>query len=300
MEYELVSVLPFRCKWRAEFCIKEQGRRIQRKRIRKVIEARSEIEARAKAEALAHEMTAAAPKSMSDLMRAYSYALSERDVAPETKAGYQKAARRVINHLGQHSAQCEDFSATDAQRYVHERLTSGASSNTVRQEISVIRMALRERGLPDPFEGTPLPPRAKCEFDRSQIERAKALLQRIEGPMGLAAWLAYGCRLRTGEIAALHTDDAPYDDDTLSIRHTVGQDGVIRPLKLQRQIGLKGETLRRLRLHMVACLRGPGYLLGTPQSPANPQVIAHKWKAIARAAEVRASLNDLRSLGGDL
>lgn len=298
MEYELVSVLPFRRKWRAEFCIKENGRRIRHARIRKVIDAHTEAEARAIAATEAKTLTMTAPDDMAELVRAYACSLPGCDVTDETRAGYRKAARRAVEHFKERPLRCDSFAVRDAKEYVRDRLSDGASPNTVRQEISVMRMALRSRGLADPFDEIGLPTRPKCELSENQTARVEGLLERIEGPMGLAAWLAYGCRLRTGEIAALHTDDAPYDENVLFVRNVVGQDGALRLMKRTRQIQLTGEALRRLRMHQVAYLHGSGYLLGTPHTPANPQVLARRWGAIVQAAGLDVTLNGLRALGG--
>lgn len=297
MEYEVTSVLPFRDKWRAEFRTLKNGAKVPYERVRKVINAETESAAWTAAKAVAKTMTIDASETMEALLDAFSRTVDSAQIAEDTKKGYAKAARRAMAYFERYPQRCERFGCADAKSYARRRIDGGAASNTVRQEISVIRMALREHGLPDPYAFVGLPPRGRGEFNRNELRRLEGVLRAIEGPMGLAAWLAYGCRLTTGEIAALHTDNAPRDENVLRIRNAVGQDGLLRRARRPRTVSVEGDVLRRLRTHVLVALRGDGYLFGTTGSHANPQVLAHKWAAIAHAAGLRLTLNDLRAAG---
>ena len=298
MEYEVTSVLPFRDRWRAEFRMTRKGEKVPYERTRKVICAESESDAVAKAKAMAEAMTIDAADTMEALLEAFCHAIGGAHVAEDTKKGYVKAAKRAIGYFERYPSRCGSFGCTEASDYARLRSDDGAAPNTVRQEITVIRMALRERGLPDPYKAAGLPQRRRREFDQGQIRRLAALLKVIKGPMGLAAWLAYDCGLLTGEIAALHADDAPRDENVLRIRNVVGQDGCLREAQRPRTVEVRGDALRRLRTHEFMAPQRDGYLFGTTGSHANPQVLARKWTAIAQASGICLTLGDLRAIGG--
>ena len=299
MEYEVTSVLPFRDRWRAEFRMMKKGEKVPHERIRRVVTAESESAAVAKAKAMAEEMTIDAAGTMDALLEAFCRTVGGAAVAEDTKKGYVKAAKRAIAYFESHPLRCEGFGCAEASDYAELRGGEGAASNTVRQEITVIRMALRERGLPDPYRTAGLPKRRRREFNPEQIRKLRALLKVIEGPMGLAAWLAYGCGLTTGELAALHTDDTPRSENLLHVRNIVGQDGNLRDAQRPRTVDVEGDALRRLRTHEFMALQYDGYLFGTTGSHANPQVLAHKWAAIAQASGLCLTLGDLRAIGGE-
>lgn len=299
MECSLVSVLPFRNGWRAEFRMEVDGRRAKGKRLRKVVKADTERDAWVVAQGMAREMTIDAAETMSDLVEAYARSLCGGNVTTYTRDCYRRAARRAASYFDTYPISCGKFGETEAADYMTRRLGDGAAVNTVRHEISVIRMALRERDLPDPYKVVGLPDnRRKDGITNEKRERLEALLRAIQGPTALAAWLAYGCRLQVGEIAALSLDDAPMDRDELRIRNSVGHDGLLGPARRRRTVPIAGEPLRRLRTHELTAECRGGYLFGTTGSHASPHVLSRKWSAIARAAGISLSLNDLRRLGG--
>lgn len=297
MKYTVSSVIPFRKKWRAEF--RKSGTRPKGSaRIRKVINAASEEEAREAAEALAHKMSVENEDDMTELVEEFLGTLERLNLAASTKEGYRIAAKRSLNYFLDHRTSADEFAFRGgSEEYVRQREGSGASANSVRHEISILRMAMREKYAADPFEGVRIPRRCPRTLNETDGERLTALLRAVEGEVGTIAWLAFGCSLYPSEIAALRYEDVPMDEDKVRVENTVGPDGVLRKSLRPRTVELSGDALRRVRTYELGRSDRYGYLFGGRDAPPNPNVLSRKWASVARAHGLRATLSDLRIEG---
>lgn len=298
MKYTLVSVIPFRSKWRAEYRRDGMPKCTHAKRIRKALNAACEEEAWEIARALAHDMTVEEESDMATLVTLFLETLGQRDLADSTRDGYRKAAKRALAYFENHKTSCDEFMSGSAEAYVRRREQAGAASNTIHHEISVLRMAMREKGEQrDPFEGVTLPKKNPRSISKEESTKLVALLDSIEGEIGAIAWLAYGCALYTGEIASLCFEDVPIDKDEVHVRGSVGSDGVLRKSLNPRTEALAGNALRRVRSYETERADRAGYLFGKKDAPPSPRVLSGKWQAVASAHGVNATLSDLRIAG---
>ena len=172
-------------------------------------------------------------------------------LAPSTVEGYQKIMRRLRQFFQPLELTMREVSPTILSDYVAQRLEDGASANTVRHDLTLIKSVFND----EIKNGAPLLNPVKCvkpqkietfEAATYSVDQLGALFELFKGDeiedIVLIAVL-YG--LRRSEICGLRWRDIDWENGTVHIRHKVSEVKVDGQRRLIRSDSLKTESSRR-------------------------------------------------------
>lgn len=304
MKYKVTSVFPFRKDWRADIRQVRADGTFSEKRKRPVIKARSKGEARAKAEKLALQFGEESDPVIFDGLLDFAASLSGESIKAETIRGYQSVAKRTCANL---AAMCVDeriskFGKSHAEKYVADRLESGACPNTVRRELSVLSMyfsELERRGQieDNPIKGITVPGRRSAQpIDPEKAEKIIKLLSGMQGGVGLQGWLAYSCHLHPKEIAPLLWDDFNSAFESVSVARTIDRDKRVKP-RTPIELTCCKELQMRLRSLWGKNPAGEALFASSKTGYPHPDVLAREFRSACAGFGVKTSLDEVRRLG---
>lgn len=247
--------------------------------------------------------------TVSHLLRAWMYAVNRRpDLAPATRQAYRGHKRRLDAELGQ--IVIDALSLRALEKYRDRRLAAGSATSTVKQDLTILRIAWRwgwERGA-TPSESLPkVPIRVSPARTRHMPGRrdAWAVVSRAQGYVRTALHIqwAYGCRV--SECTSIQPMDVDLERGRLRLisRIHAGRDGKTGA----RWVPLV-PSVRQLLEPMVEG-RGPSeLLLGVQPSTARRRVI-NELPTLCEAAGVQrftshgfrhAIINEMLDRGVDI
>lgn len=221
-------------------------------------------------------------RTVRDLMEVWVGEQERRpDLAPLTVAAYVVNARHIVGTRIA-SARVLRLSRFDLERFRDERLLAGAAPNTVRQDLSVLRIAWRWYlalvGLPAPaLPAVRLPRRRVALRVTPAPGEVLAVLEHLDGWPRLAAVLLYATGGRPGEVRDLTWERVDL------LRRTVLLDGKTGP----RRVPLSEDATRVLREARPEGARPDSKVLACTRSTFDSYFGPHALRKACAAAGVR-------------
>lgn len=221
--------------------------------------------------------------------------MTARVVEPETHRGDSSMLKTHI--LTEWSRwQLAAITPLEVQRWVRERERAGAGAQAIRRAYNLLRTMLGAAVLEGLIESNPcdgvalprVPDRAPVWFTHAEAGR---ILEALGEPHRTMTAVMLWCGLRWSEAAGLRVGAVCPDRGTLSVTHTLTQNGV------SREYG-KSSTSRRdvpVPAHVMEMLaefcagRDPGALVFTTRRQSRP-LTGSNWRTVWDGALVRAGV----------
>ena len=161
----------------------------------------------------------------------------KQTIEPSTYTSYEQLVNdRITKYLTNNKIKLTDIQAIDIQEYYNHLFSEGLSANTVIHHHAIIRKALDYAFKMDVIPNNPADKLTKENINQNELnelfEKSK------DDPMNLMILVTSYYGLRRSEVLGLKWDAFDFENNTITIKHTV----VIAKLDGKRQIVAKDRT----------------------------------------------------------
>lgn len=196
------------------------------------------------------------------LREQYRQALLTRGMSPGTAAGYVSDVRQMVTRTGKHPARMTD---SEVGAYLSSLIeVHHCAPSTYRHKVTALKLffkSLLHRGIPVLRDARPR--RRRTLPTVLTPEEIRRLLKAVRKPyLHAAAFTAYTCGLRRGEVISMRTDWISASAGSLHIHGGKGGSDRIVPLPAR--------TLQLLREHWVREQLTGDLLFQSPRQPGRP------------------------------